>query len=265
MHPIFIDTGFLTIRWYGVMAALGFLLATFLINYNRKRACMSENQATALVFIAIIGGVVGARIFYVAQNWSAQFSGNFMEVFRIDHGGLVFYGGFFLALAGVVVYCLKAKLDIVRVLDVFSPALAAGHAMGRIGCFLNGCCYGKTTECFMGVKYPEGSAPFMKYFGAPVHPVQLYEAAGNIALAVFLFWLLRKVKRGVTVGVYITLYGIMRFTDEFFRGDHPHDQLWLGRFTPAQVIGLLLIPAGIITLIYFLRKNVKENNQTDNK
>jgi len=263
MHPIFFSIGPMTIRWYGVMAAIGFLLATVLITMNRKRANMSDNQASTLLFIAIIGGVVGARIFYVIQNWSKQFSGNFLEIFRIDHGGLVFYGGFFLAVGGIIVYCRKSKLDMVRVLDVFTPAMAIGHAMGRIGCFLNGCCYGNVTHSCLGVHYPEGSTAWLKFSGAPLHPVQLYEACGNIILAAVMFILLRRTKRGIPIASYLTLYGILRFSDEFFRGDHSFDQLWLGRFTPAQTIGLLLIPAGICTLIYFLRKNDKENNQTN--
>ena len=261
MHPIFFTLGPLTIRWYGVMAAIGFLLATVLITMNRKRADMSENQASTLVFIAIIGGVLGSRITYVVQNWSTQFKDNFFEVFRIDHGGLVFYGGFFLAIAGIIVYCRKSKLDMVRVLDVFTPAIAVGHAMGRIGCFLNGCCFGNVTHSCLGVHYPVGSAAWVKFSGAAVHPVQLYETCGNILLAVIMFVLLRRTKRGVPLASYLTLYGILRFSDEFFRGDHSHDQLWLGIFTPAQTVGLLLIPAGICTLIYFARKNGKEDNQ----
>ncbi len=263
MHPIFFTLGPLTIRWYGVMAAIGFLLATALITMNRKRADMTENQASTLVFIAIIGGVIGARIFYVAQNWTTQFSGNLLEIFRIDHGGLVFYGGFFLATAGIIIYCRKSKLDMVRVMDVFAPGLAIGHAMGRIGCFLNGCCYGNVTNSCLGVDYPENSGAWIKFSGAAVHPVQLYESCGNIVLAAFLFILLLRTKRGITIASYLTLYGVLRFVDEFFRGDHSYDELWLGTFTPAQTIGLLLIPAGIGCLIYFSRKNGKENNQTN--
>jgi len=261
MHPIFFTVGPLTIRWYGVMAAIGFLLATVIVTMNRKRANMSDNQVSALMFIAIVGGIAGGRIFYVIQNWSALFKDNLLEVFRVDHGGLVFYGGFFLATGGIIVYCRKSKLDMVRVLDVFAPGLAIGHAMGRIGCFLNGCCYGNVTHSWLGVHYPEGTAAWRKFFGDAVHPIQLYEACGNIILATVLLLLLRRTKRGITLSSYMILYGVLRFVDEFFRGDHSHDQLWFGSLTPAQAIGLLLIPTGICCLIYFLRKNVKENNQ----
>ena len=265
MHPIFFTLGPLTIRWYGVMAAIGFLLATLLISMNRKRANMSDNQVSSLVFIAIICGVVGSRITYVLQNWSAQFSGNLLETFRIDHGGLVFYGGFFLAVGSIMIYCRKSKLDMVRVLDVFTPAMAMGHAMGRIGCFMNGCCYGNVTHSWFGVHYPEGTAPWLKYSGSPLHPVQLYETCGNIVLAAVMFMLLRRTRRGIPIASYLTFYGILRFSDEFFRGDHNYNQLWLGTFTPAQTVGLLLIPAGICSLIYFARKNDKENNKTNDQ
>ncbi len=265
MHPIFLHLGPLTIRWYGIMAATGFLLATLLISLNRKRAGMNDNQVSNLLFIAIIGGIAGARIFYVIQNWSSQFSANFLEIFRVDHGGLVFYGGFFLAGAGIIIYCRRAKLDTIRVMDVFCPGLALGHAMGRIGCFLNGCCFGKVTYSWLGVYYPAESAPAMKFSGAPVHPVQLYEVCGNILLAVFLFILLRRTKRGITMASYIILYGILRFSDEFFRGDYSYNELWFGWLTPAQTIGLFLIPAGIFTLIYFLRKHGKQDNQINHQ
>lgn len=246
------------------MAAIGFLLAALFLNLNRKRAGMDENQASALLFIAIISGVAGSRLFYVIQYWT-QFRDNFFEIFRVDHGGLVFYGGFFLAIAAMIIYCRRKKLDMVRVLDVSSPALAIGHAMGRIGCFLNGCCYGGVTSSWLGVRYPEGSAPALKYSGAPLHPVQLYESCGNILLAAFLLCLLRRARRGVTLAAYIILYGVMRFTDEFFRGDHSYDQLWLGGFTPAQTIGLFLIPVGIFTLVYFLKRHDDENHKTDDQ
>jgi phosphatidylglycerol:prolipoprotein diacylglycerol transferase len=137
--------------------------------------------------------------------------------------------------------------------------------MGRIGCFLNGCCYGKPTNSCLGVHYPKGSAAANKFMDAALHPVQLYETFGNILLAVFLLLLLRRAKRGVTMASYMLLSGILRFSGEFFRGDHRLEQLWFGKFTPAQTVGLFLIPAGTLTLIYFLRKNGKQNNQTNDK
>ncbi|QSH41492.1 prolipoprotein diacylglyceryl transferase [Lentisphaerota bacterium ZTH] len=262
MHPIFLELGSLTIRWYGVMVAIGFLLATLVLNLNKKYAKMNSDQVTTLVFLSVVFGIIGARVFYVIEFWPS-FKGKFWEIFRVDHGGLVFYGGFFLAMVAIIGYCWKEKLNMLRVMDICSPALAVGHAFGRIGCFLNGCCYGKPTQSFLGVIYPENAPAYLKYAGLPVHPVQLYETAANLILASILFVLIRKTKRGVVMSLYIMSYGIIRFVDEFFRGDH--DSLTWGLFTPAQVIGLFLIPIGIILLIYFLRKNEAKNNKPDNR
>ncbi len=236
-------------RWYGVMAAAGFLLANWIILLNRERANLTKDQSTNLVMLAMIAGVIGARIFYVIQFFH-QFEDNLWDVVRIDQGGLVFYGGFFLAVISVFIYCRINRLDMVRVSDVMAPALAVGHAFGRIGCFLNGCCFGKPSECIFAIAYPAGSAPAIRYGVQPLHPVQLYEAAANLIMFGFIFMLARKAKRGVAISCYVAVYGIMRFADEFFRGDHNQ---FLNGLTPAQVIGLVLIPAGIGMAVYFAK------------
>ena len=139
MDPIAFQIGALSIRWYGVMAALGFISAMFLLEYNRKFANATKDQCSTLLFLAMISGVLGARIFYVVQFFH-YYRDNMWVIIRIDQGGLVFYGGFLLALLTVVVYSRLKKLDIIRILDIFVPALTAAHGLGRIGCFLNGCC-----------------------------------------------------------------------------------------------------------------------------
>jgi phosphatidylglycerol:prolipoprotein diacylglycerol transferase len=250
MHPIFFELGGLSIRWYGVMAAIGFLLASFVVNAWRRHAGMTQDQAMSLMLVGIVAGIVGARLFYVIQFFP-QFRGNWLAVFRVDQGGLVFYGGFFLALASLIVYARRQKLDIWRVLDVIAPALAIGHAAGRIGCFLNGCCYGKPTEAVFGVHYPAGSEVVRRYGELAVHPVQLYEVAANLAIFALMLFLLKRGRRGVPTGAYVLLYGIVRFGDEFFRGDH---RQFVSGLTPAQVIGLFMVPLGIALLVYFQRQ-----------
>ncbi len=253
MHPVAFEIGSLSIRWYGIMAACGFIAANFVIAANRKKAAMSPDQASSLVMLAMISGIIGARLFYVVQFFS-QFRYDLWKILRIDQGGLVFYGGFFLAFAAVAVFCKINKLDFIRVLDVTSPALAIGHAFGRAGCFLNGCCFGKVAGGCFGIAYPAGTLPAMKYGTVPLHPVQLYEAGFNVLFFVLLLWILRRGRRGMTIGVYLACYGVMRFADEFFRGDHEH---FISGLTPAQVIGLILIPAGIIMAVYFAKHDRK--------
>ncbi len=248
MFPVFWQIGGFTIYWYGVMAAAGFLLGCAVVQWNRKFADMTSEQASNTMIISIAAGVIGARLFYVIQ-FHEYYEDDLLEVFRIDRGGLVFYGGFLLALFSLLVYCRNAHLDMVRVLDVFAPAIAIAHACGRIGCFTKGCCFGKPAEHFWGVVYPAGSAPFCRYGAQALHAVQLYEAAENLAVCGLMLLLLHKGKRGIAMSAYLAIYGILRFINEYFRGDNPS----IAGFTPAQWIGLGMIPAGILLGIWFWR------------
>lgn len=264
MDQIFIHIGSLTIRWYGVMAALGFMSGYWVIHRHRKLAGMSSDQVSNLIFLSMIFGIVGARIFYVVQFWS-QFKGHPLEIIRIDHGGLVFYGGFLLVISAVIVFCRKQKLDVWRVMDVVALGLPLGHAFGRVGCFLNGCCYGKPTECLLGVKFPAGTPPAEHYPGLYLHPVQLYEVVANLMLFAVLLLMIKRVKRGQIAALYFIGYGMIRFVDEFFRGDHTN--LIFGIFTTAQFIGLFLVPCGLIMFYLFGRQKqiVNSNNQQELK
>ncbi len=249
MDPIAFQIGALSIRWYGVMAALGFLVAMFLLEYNRKFANLEKDQCSTLLFMAMISGILGARIFYVVQFFH-YYRDNLWNIIRIDQGGLVFYGGFLLALAVVIFYSKLKKLDIIRILDVFIPALTAAHGLGRIGCFLNGCCFGRATDLWWGIKAPAGSALEFAAGSAPLHPIQLFEAGENFLLCVLFCWMLRKTKRGVVISSYLVIYGVLRFFNEMMRGDN----VLYAHLTPAQWIGILLSVSGCGLLIYFLRK-----------
>ncbi|WP_295809674.1 prolipoprotein diacylglyceryl transferase [uncultured Victivallis sp.] len=254
MHPVLFQIGGFSLRSYGLMAAIGFLLAAWLIGRTRKYAAMSADQASASLFVAMIAGIVGARIFYVVQFFH-QYRDHLWRIIRIDQGGLVFYGGFLLAIASLWVFARRQKLDIVRILDAYTPAIALAHACGRIGCFLNGCCYGKPTELFWGVRYPAGSEAALRYPGAALHPVQLYEAGGQFLLMFFYLYLLRRAPRGVAMSCYLIFYGTFRFLNELLRGDNPKV---FELFTPAQLIGLAVIPTGVLLLVYFLRHGHKK-------
>ena len=117
---------------------------------------------------------------------------------------------------------------------------------------MNGCCFGKPADLAWSVVYKPGTIPFGRYADTPLHPVQLYETLLNIILAGVLFVLVRKCKRGVAMSSYILAYGVLRFVDEFFRGDHPKKDMVFSILTPAQAIGCVMIPLGIGLLIYFI-------------
>ena len=254
MFPVALRIGAITIYWYGVMAAIGFLLAIYVQKFTKEHAKMTDDDTSNVIFVAMIAGLVGARIFYVVQFFHL-FKDNLWNIIRVDQGGLVFYGGFILAIIALIVYAKIKKIDPVLMFDAITPAMAIGHACGRIGCFLHGCCFGNPAS-FFGVRYPAGSEAVLKYGeGTLLHPTQLYEAGANFIAFWFFLKLARNCKRGVAMSGYLIYYGVTRFLIELMRGDNPH--LW-GLFTPAQLIGLVLIPTGVSLLLYF-KKNAAKN------
>ena len=262
MHQIAFNLGPLTVHWYGIMVALGYLASVFAMLRLKENAGLDTEQVFDLSMITIVAGLLGSRIFYVIQFWSRDgFADNFFLIFRIDKGGLVFYGGFICALAGIWIYCRRKKFSVLKVMDMMAPALAAGHAFGRIGCFLQGCCFGKPTELPWAVFFPQGTLPASRFpdlssgdsCSVGIHPVQIYESLSNFAIFGILFALSGRMKPGRIAATYLIAYGVMRFIWEFFRGDHT--DFAFQTFTPSQTISLFfVIPLGIILFIFLGRR-----------
>ncbi len=173
------------------------------------------------------------------------------EVLAIWHGGLVWYGGFLGGLTAGLVYARRHRLSSVRLADHLSPAIALGHGIGRIGCFFNGCCYGRPTDQWCGVLFP-GHAQ-------PVLPTQLFEAAGVFLIAFILYQLQQRQSArypGRLFGLYLTCYGMLRFGLEFLRGDQ---QVWRAGLTLQQLISLLGIMVG--TFLFIRRKSMMDDGK----
>jgi phosphatidylglycerol:prolipoprotein diacylglycerol transferase len=266
MDPVALELGPLSIRWYGIFAALGFLAGLLLVNWRAPDKGIPRDKASDLVFWLIVAGIIGARLFYVIQFWS-DFRGRLIEVVRIDHGGLVFYGGFIAACLACIIWSRIRGFKLGAVADVLAPVLPAGHALGRIGCFLNGCCFGKPWKGFGGVTYPAtGNAVLavQRELGvvsrqatecAAVLPIQLLAALANVVLVALLLIVERKLKRrGQLFALYVTLYALTRFSLEFGRGDY---LARLGPFTPAQVICLILFPVGLAAMLLLARRQTE--------
>lgn len=254
MHPIAFEFFGREIHWYGICIALGFLAATGILLWKRKHAGMTADQIFDAALLALFTGILGARIFYVIQYWD-EHSG-FWWVFRIDKGGLVFYGGFLLALISLFFYTKRRGISFRALLDIMAPAIALGHAFGRIGCFLQGCCFGQPLPQgaqLPGVRFP-WTLNFPPEYFCPdgwtclLYPTQLYESGANLILCAALLLSFRFVrKKGRIAGLYLILYAAIRFFLEFFRGDNP--KVFLG-LTPSQLIALfLMIPAGLALLL----------------
>ena len=251
MNPVALPLGPLEIRWYGIFFALGFLAGYQILQWRAKNSRIGVDAAANLTFVGIIAGVLGARLFYVLTNWRGQFSGNWPEILRIDHGGLVFYGGFIVSALSLLAYCRWKKYPLGETADLFAPALPLAHAFGRIGCLLNGCCHGRVTEGPLAWHYPHGVIPN----DAGVLPSQLFEAIANLAIVTVLLLSEKRLpRRGQLMALYLMLYAAMRFGLEFLRGDYPPDQYLWGVFTPGQKISLLLLPLGLALWIYCSRR-----------
>lgn len=235
MNPVAFEIGRFAIRWYGVFVALGFLAGFYLMQHRAGRTSIGRGAAADLVLLAMLGGVVGARVLYVLQHW-AEFSATPWEIIRVDHGGLVFYGGFLGAVIVLVATCAWRSLSMPLVADLFAPVLPLGHAFGRVGCFLNGCCHGKPASGALAVRYTGG--------GDPVFPIQLVSSVMNLSICVVLLLAERRVKRrGQLFALYLMLYGAGRFLVEFGRGDVARGAWGL---TSAQVLCLFVLPAGVL-------------------
>jgi phosphatidylglycerol:prolipoprotein diacylglycerol transferase len=226
-----------------------------LIEQELRRLGFLSDYSGDIDLAAVVGGVIGAKLWYVAltRDPSALFS----------RGGLVWYGGFFGGVLAVALMSLHRKVPIRWTLHLTAPALAAAYALGRAGCFMVGDDYGRPTEAFFGVRFPEGLPPstagtMQTMFGIAVppgadpgtvlavHPTQLYEVA--IMLAVFmLLWRLRTrpLGTGWIFGVYLMCAGVERFVIEILRAK---DDRFFGAFTLAQLtsIGLVLFGAMVV-------------------
>lgn len=267
MNPIAFDLFGHPVHWYGIMAGIGFLSAVFVMQRRRDYAQITEDQLINIAVWTMVAGILGARTYYVIANYSLFSDRPFWKIFAIWEGGLVYYGGFLLAGLFLFFYCMKQKLSVARITDLFSIGLPLGHFFGRIGCFLQGCCFGAPTDSFFGFSYPMTSCgsihekPVLNYADIvtryplqSIHPVQIYEAFGILLVFIILYRTLGRFKPGQTTALYFILYGVVRFITESFRGEYNAEQLTsIGgvNLMPGHIDSLfLVIPAGVI--IWFL-------------
>ncbi len=227
MHPILFKIGPLTIYSYGVMLALAFVVGIWLATRQARREEVSANTILDLSFVALITGIIGARILFVLFNLNYDLLHPF-EIIMFWQGGLIYSGGLILGTLCAILFLKVRRLNIWKVVDICAPSLAIGQAIGRIGCFLNGCCFGKPVS--WGIKFPPGSMASYEQFSQgliksvneyslPVHPTQLYSSLN--ALIIFLILIMvRKRKRfnGELFWLYLFLYAITRFGIQFLRG-----------------------------------------------
>jgi len=270
MHDIFfrISDRF-AIHSYGVMAMIGFLAALFVARWRARRAGLVPDEITDICVWALLAGIVGSRIAYVLQNPDVFFDTrrpgwSVFDVVKIWEGGLVFYGGLTGALVVTLLLLRAKKLKALPVLDVLTPSLALGHAFGRIGCYLHGCCYGVPVHegAWYGCVFPRDALPYLSSVGAPLYippgtplwPTQLVSAFDLFCIFIILSLFFRHQRRaGEVTALYLLLYSTERFIVEFFRGDTHLP----GQMSEAQWISIGIFIAGA-ALMAWLKTSTPE-------
>ncbi len=244
MHPILFQIGPLPLRSYGLMMALGFLAGILLTLALSRREGRKDDVVLDLSVWIMAGAIAGARLLYVIVEPDGYFS-HPLEILAVWQGGLVFYGG--LIGAGLTAYfwLRRHRQPVWAIADCLAPGLALGQMFGRIGCFLNGCCYGRV-DAAHGIVFPAIGD------GQPHLPTQLYEAGFTLALALFLVWFKkRRHYAGQVFWAYVALYATGRFFLEFLRGDAERGVLFSPFLSPGQWISL----AGLLLALGFHIRN----------
>ncbi|HXG91905.1 MAG TPA: prolipoprotein diacylglyceryl transferase [Blastocatellia bacterium] len=233
---------------YGVLLAIGFLLALWTAARLAARDGLPKARIYDLGLYIIAGALIGSKVLMIFTEPDAQvFSFDFLR------SGGVFYGGFIAALLVSVFLMHRYKLPWRKTADAFAPGIALGHSIGRLGCFSAGCCWGKPTTSWLGVHFTERASELT---GVPVDaalvPTQLIEAIANFAIFGFLLWLWKRRRfEGQIIYAYLMIYSVARFTIEFWRDDPRGQVLW---FSTSQFISIILFALGLALMIYNWRK-----------
>ena len=259
MHPILFECRFFTLRTYGLMMATSFLLGLLLARTLNRREGRGDDELMDLAMWIMLGSVVGARILYIIVEWPQfwgpdaplNLGGRLFNLLAVWRGGLVYYGGLIGAFFTALAYLKYRKLPVWSYGDVLAPGLALGQVTGRIGCFFNGCCYGRPSQEF-GVVFPAIGD------NIPHLPTQLYESGFCLMLAAFLTWFWkRKAYAGQVFWLYVALYAVWRFGIEFLRGDAERGVLVSAALSPSQWISLVAAGAALAMLLVLRPKAVQ--------
>lgn len=255
MYPRLLELGPITVYSYGVLLASAYLLALYSAVRRARRFGLDADRVLDLGIYIIISALVGAKLLLLIVDFD-YFRRQPAELWTLARSGGVFYGGLVVAFAVGIWYMRKHRLPVWPTADAIAPGIALGHVVGRVGCLLAGCCYGKPTSLPWGITFTDPFAA--SNVGTPLHvalhPTQMYEAGTELLILAFLlaaekYW--RK-RGGYTFWIYILLYGVSRFAIELFRGD-PRG-VTMG-FSTSQVISMVLVPLSLVMLFALSRRS----------
>lgn len=261
MHPKLFDFGEVSL-WghdlqlflptYGFLLAAGFLIALRFASGRGKKEGIETNLILDLGLYILVSALLGAKLLLLFVDWE-HYSSHPASLLR---SGGVFYGGLIAAVLTSIWFFHKHRLRVWQMTDILAPSIALGHAIGRLGCFSAGCCYGKPTGAPWGVTFTDPYA--QEIAGTPLHitlhPTQLYESGAELLIFVTLLLLSRRKRfEGQIFWTYVALYALARFLIEFFRGDQ-RGFVFNGVLSTSQFIGILMLAVAIIGLILLRRR-----------
>ena len=248
MHPRI----FGVIKSYGLMLSLSFVLGIWLCTVRGRKRGIDRETVLDFSFMVMISSLIGVRLFYVLTHLDSFTP--WYSMFYVWQGGLTLYGGIVLATLTVLYFCRRRGVPFLVMADIMAPAVVLGIGITRIGCFLNGCCFGKPTDSVLGVVFPETCAACLTTGGVPIHPTQLYSSAlGFLVFITLLVWERFDRTVGATFARFLMFYGASRFLVDIFRYYEPGAVTSLG-LTLSQLISLGLVACGLGLLIGLRRR-----------
>ncbi len=211
MHPECFRIGNFVIYWYGIFVAIAVLVCCFLFQQTAKKHGYSEEISGKIIFSTVIAGIIGARLVHVFSYYHYYFR-NPIEIVMIRNGGLAIQGGILFGILAMVYSAKQARVNVLHTLDMAAAVIPLGQAIGRIGCFLHGCCYGCPSNQWFSVKFP--------FLDIRVIPTQLYYFLGDMLIFLFLYLFSKdKHRNGEIAAWYFIFFGTLRYWVDQFRGD----------------------------------------------
>jgi phosphatidylglycerol:prolipoprotein diacylglycerol transferase len=257
MFPRLLELGPITLYSYGLLLALAYLAGLRLALVRARARGMNADRVMDLGIWIIVSALVGAKLLLLVSDWRL-FSTDPRQLLSLAQSGGVFYGGLILAVVVALWYIRRHQLPMWTTTDVFAPGIALGHVVGRLGCFLAGCCYGKVTEVPWAVVFtdPFAAANAGTPLNVHLHPTQLYESFAEALILVGLLVFEKKGRAfpGRTFWGYMLAYGVSRFVIEFFRGDAGRGLYFHDAVSLSQIISIVLVPLSLVMLWWLSRQ-----------